>query len=69
MRSALTEEAAAYKEEVIERARGETARFLAVLGVYTDQAPEVTRERMYIQALEAVLTNSSKDYGGHRKQR
>ena len=55
----LTEEAAAYKEEVIERANGETARFLAVLDVY-NQAPEVTRERMYIQALEAVLSNSSK---------
>src|SRR6056297_1824774 len=55
----LTEEAAAYKEEVIERARGETSRFLAVLDVY-NQAPEVTRERMYIQALEAVLSNSSK---------
>lgn len=55
----LTEEAAAYKEQVVERARGETARFLAVLGVY-NQAPEVTRERMYIQALEAVLSNSSK---------
>ena len=55
----LTEEAAAYKEEVIERARGETSRFLAVLGVY-QTAPEVTRERMYIQALEGVLSNTSK---------
>jgi membrane protease subunit HflK len=55
----LTEEAAAYREQVIERARGETSRFLAVLGVY-EQAPEVTRERMYIQALETVLSNSSK---------
>ena len=55
----LTEEAAAYKEQVVERARGETSRFLAVLDVY-NQAPEVTRERMYIQALETVLSNSSK---------
>jgi len=55
----LTEEAAAYKEQVVERARGETARFLAVLDVYS-QAPEVTRERMYLQALETVLSNSSK---------
>ncbi|MBP55762.1 MAG: FtsH protease activity modulator HflK [Marinobacter sp.] len=55
----LTEEAAAYKEEVIERARGETSRFLAVLDVY-QTAPEVTRERMYIQALEGVLSNTSK---------
>ncbi|WP_150909897.1 FtsH protease activity modulator HflK [Marinobacter halotolerans] len=55
----LTEEAAAYREQVVERARGETSRFMAVLDVY-EQAPEVTRERMYIQALEAVLTNTSK---------
>ncbi len=55
----MTEEAAAYKEEVIERARGETARFKAVLDVYR-RAPEVTRERMYLQALEGVLSNTSK---------
>ncbi|KPP99832.1 FtsH protease activity modulator HflK [Marinobacter sp. HL-58] len=55
----LTEEAAAYKQEVIERARGETSRFLAVLDVY-QQSPEVTRERMYIQALEGVLSSTSK---------
>ncbi|TGN40058.1 FtsH protease activity modulator HflK [Marinobacter confluentis] len=55
----LTEEAAAYRQQVVERARGETARFLAVLDVY-DRAPEVTRERMYIQALETVLSNTSK---------
>lgn len=55
----LTEEASAYKEEVIERARGETSRFLAVLGVY-ETAPEVTRERMYIQAIEGVLSRTSK---------
>ena len=55
----LTEEAAAYREEVIERARGETSRFLAVLDVY-EGSPEVTRERMYIQALEGVLSSTSK---------
>lgn len=55
----MTEEASAYKEEVIERARGETSRFLAVLDVY-ETAPEVTRERMYIQAIEGVLSRTSK---------
>ncbi|MFN2362521.1 MAG: FtsH protease activity modulator HflK [Marinobacter sp.] len=55
----LTEEAAAYKQEVIERARGETSRFLAVLDIY-QKSPEVTRERMYIQALEGVLSSTSK---------
>ncbi|HCL38577.1 MULTISPECIES: FtsH protease activity modulator HflK [Marinobacter] len=55
----MIEEANAYKQEVIERARGETARFNQLLAVY-EQAPVVTRERMYIQALEQVLGNSSK---------
>jgi len=55
----MIEEANAYKQEVIERARGETARFKQLLAVY-ENAPVVTRERMYIQAVEQVLTNSSK---------
>jgi len=55
----MIEEANAYKQEVIERARGETSRFLEMLTVY-QKAPVVTRERMYLQALETVLSNSSK---------
>ncbi|WP_404363919.1 FtsH protease activity modulator HflK [Marinobacter sp.] len=55
----LIEEAMAYKAQVVERARGETARFNEMLAVYSD-APEVTRDRMYIGALEAVLSNTSK---------
>jgi len=55
----MIEEANAYKAEVIERARGDTARFNQLLAVY-EQAPVVTRERMYIQTLEQVLGNSSK---------
>lgn len=55
----MVEEASAYRSEVIERARGETSRFLAMLNVY-QQAPGVTRERMYLQALETVMSNTSK---------
>ncbi len=55
----LIEEANAYRNEVIERARGETARFTEMLAVY-QQAPEVTRERMYLQALENVFANTTK---------
>ncbi len=55
----LIEEANAYRDEVIERARGETARFTEMLAVY-QQAPEVTRERMYLQALENVFANTTK---------
>ncbi|MBZ2168525.1 MULTISPECIES: FtsH protease activity modulator HflK [Marinobacter] len=55
----MIEEANAYKQEAIERARGESARFTELLSVYK-RAPEVTRERLYLQALESVLSNSSK---------
>ncbi len=55
----MIEEANAYKQEVIERARGETARFLELLAVYQN-APTVTRDRLYLQALESVLSKSSK---------
>lgn len=55
----LIEEAQAYKQEVVERANGETARFLALLQVY-QMSPVVTRERMYLQALEGVLSSTSK---------
>lgn len=55
----MIEEASAYKQEVVERARGETARFLELLAVY-QMAPTVTRERMYLQTVETVFSNSSK---------
>jgi len=55
----MIEEANAYKAQVTERANGETARFLELLAVY-QSAPVVTRERMYLQTMETVLSNSSK---------
>ncbi|MAA66058.1 MAG: FtsH protease activity modulator HflK [Alteromonadaceae bacterium] len=53
------EEAMAYKQEVTERARGETARFLALLNVYKD-APQVTRDRMYLDTMQNVFSSTSK---------
>jgi len=55
----LLEEASAYKEQVIAEAEGETSRFLNILAEYR-KAPEVTRKRLYIDALESVLHKSSK---------
>ena len=55
----MIEEAVAYKRQVVERADGETARYLDLLKVYLD-SPEVTRERMYLQAMENVLASTSK---------
>jgi membrane protease subunit HflK len=53
------EGAAAYKEKVIAMADGETSRFLQLLKEY-EQAPAVTRERLYLDALEDVLGRASK---------
>lgn len=55
----MREEAEAYKNEVIARAEGEAERFKELLKEYK-KAPEVTRERLYIETMESVLSNSSK---------
>ncbi|EMP56051.1 HflB protease modulator [Marinobacter santoriniensis NKSG1] len=57
----LVEEANAYKSRVTESANGEAARYLDLLSAY-QEAPGVTRERMYLQALENVMSNTSKVY-------
>ena len=59
MAQRMIEEASAYKEEVIARAKGDTARFMKLLSVY-EKAPGVTRERLYIDAMQKVMSNSSK---------
>ncbi|HRD48319.1 MAG TPA: FtsH protease activity modulator HflK [Candidatus Contendobacter sp.] len=53
------QEASAYKEQVIAQAQGEASRFDQLLAAYL-KAPEVTRERLYLETLEAVLSRSSK---------
>lgn len=53
------EEANAYKEEVVAKAEGETQRFENILQEYT-KAPEVTRQRLYLETMENVLSKSSK---------
>ncbi|MFW5654552.1 MAG: FtsH protease activity modulator HflK, partial [Roseicyclus sp.] len=50
----LLEEAEAYRAQVVNEAQGEASRFLAVLQEY-EQAPEVTRRRLYLETLERVL--------------
>jgi membrane protease subunit HflK len=53
------EEANAYKEQVIARAQGEAARFQSLLTQY-ERAPQVTRQRLYLDTMEAVLGSTSK---------
>ena len=51
--------AEAYKEEVVAKAEGEVDRFNKLLAEY-EKAPEVTRDRLYLDALQSVLSNSTK---------
>ncbi len=53
------EEAEAYRAQVVNEAEGEASRFTAVLGEY-QKAPEVTRKRLYLEAMEDVLGDMDK---------
>ncbi len=53
------EDANAYREQVVANAQGEADRFVALLTEYR-KAPEVTRQRLYLSAVEGVLGNTSK---------
>lgn len=55
----LVQSAEAYREQVIAEADGETDRFLALLGEYR-RAPEVTRQRLYLETIEQVLGGANK---------
>ena len=53
------QDAEAYKQKVIAIAQGEADRFEALLVEYK-KAPEVTRQRLYLDAIEEVLSSSTK---------
>ena len=55
----LVNRASAYREARVLRAKGESERFRAVLTEY-QKAPEVTRQRLYIETLEEVLPRMEK---------
>jgi len=55
----LIEEANAYRDQVIARAQGEAQRFEKLLAEYS-LAQGVTRDRLYIDAMQSVLSRSSK---------
>jgi membrane protease subunit HflK len=55
----ILQDAEAYRDRVIAKAEGDVARFEAVLAEY-QRAPRVTRERMYIDALQEVYGNTNK---------
>jgi membrane protease subunit HflK len=59
MASRLQAESEGYRQRVIEQAEGDAARFRQVVTEY-NKAPKVTRDRLYIEAMQQVMTNSTK---------
>ena len=57
--SRLEQEAAGYKSRIIATAEGDASRFSQVLTEYT-KAPEVTRQRLYLETMQQVYSNTSK---------
>ncbi|MCU6678459.1 FtsH protease activity modulator HflK [Leclercia tamurae] len=55
----ILEEARAYKTQTVLEAQGEVARFARLLPEYK-AAPEITRERLYIETMEKVLSHTRK---------
>jgi len=55
----MLEEAAAYRGKVVAEAQGEAQRFEKLLAEYR-KAPEVTRERLYLDAVQRVMSATSK---------
>jgi membrane protease subunit HflK len=54
-----TQAAEAYQAQVIADAEGESSRFTQILREY-QAAPQVTRQRIFLETLEAIMTNSTK---------
>ncbi|PSJ52676.1 FtsH protease activity modulator HflK [Kumtagia ephedrae] len=55
----IREEAAAYKNRIVQEAEGEAQRFISVYDEYA-KAPDVTRKRLYLETMEQVLRDTNK---------
>ena len=55
----ITQDAEAYREQTVAEAKGQTSRFLQVYEQYK-KAPDVTRQRMYLETMERVLGGTDK---------
>ena len=57
--SRLTEEAEGYRARIVAQAEGDANRFSSVLAEY-QKAPQVTRDRMYVDTMQQIYTNVTK---------
>jgi len=59
MAARLMQEAEGYRSRVVEQSQGDAARFRQVVSEYS-KAPQVTRDRMYLDAMQQIMTNTTK---------
>ena len=59
MAARLREEAEGYRSRVVEQSEGDAARFRQVVGEY-NKAQQVTRERLYLDAMQQIMANTTK---------
>ena len=55
----ILEDASAYRTRVVEEATGEAQRFVSIYEEY-QKAPEVTRQRLYLETIERVMSGTNK---------
>ena len=55
----MLQDAEAYREQVTSEAEGDATRFNLLLSEY-QKAPDVTRNRLYLDSIQGVMSNSSK---------
>lgn len=53
----MRQAASAYKQQIVSQATGDASRFNSILAAYKN-APTVTSERMYLEAMEGILQNT-----------
>jgi membrane protease subunit HflK len=59
MASRLTQEAEGYRQKVIQQSEGDASRFRQLVAEY-NKAPQVTRDRLYLDAMQQILSNTTK---------
>ncbi len=59
MAARLQQEAEGYRQRVIEQADGDASRFRQIVAEY-NKAPQVTRDRLYLDAMQQILSNTTK---------
>jgi len=59
MAARLQQEAEGYRQRVIEQAEGDASRFRQIVVEY-NKAPQVTRDRLYIEAMQQIMSSTTK---------